>query len=140
MHHIPFLTNYFLRAQTEKLGKVIYGLDRAALSRFMSYHWPGNVRELRNVVEHAALMCRADVVGLEHLPPSLTEGQASATSGRLWDQEREMVSKVLEQTGWNKYKAAKQLGIARSTLYGKIKKFGLEPPEGEEKSQDQGKA
>ncbi len=139
---IPFLTNYFLRAQTEKLGKAIYGLERAALSRFMSYPWPGNVRELRNVVEHAALMCRADVVGLEHLPLSLhseeADGPAPAAPGRLWDQEREIVVKTLEQAGWNKYQAAKKLGIARSTLYGKIKKFGLEPPEGAEQESGRG--
>lgn len=135
---IPFLANYFLGSHTGKLGKAIFGFDREVLTRFMAYQWPGNVREIRNVVEHAVLMCRSDVVGLEHLPQHLGSDAADSktmTNGpsRLRDQEREMIARTLEKVGWNKYQAAKQLGIARSTLYGKIKKFGLEPPSSEDK-------
>ncbi len=135
---IPFLANTFLSAQAEKLGKAIYGFERDALARLMSHAWPGNVRELRNVVEHAALMCRADVVSLANLPARLAGdraanpggGSAAAPVGRLWDNERDIIAHTLERVGWNKYRAAQVLGIARSTLYGKIKKHGLAAPEG----------
>jgi len=128
---IPFLSHYFLRSQREKLGKPIYGFSREALGRLMSYSWPGNVRELRNVVEHAALMCRGEVVGLEHLPASLLhdqDGGESVPPGRLHEQERRLIEKTLEQVGWNKYRAAQILGVARSTLYSKIRRYGLKPP------------
>ncbi|MCB2226256.1 MAG: sigma-54 dependent transcriptional regulator [Desulfarculaceae bacterium] len=132
---IPFLAHAFLSSQAERLGKNIFGFEREALARLMGYSWPGNVRELRNVVEHAALMCRDDVVSLANLPPRLAEGDAPAGQaasrqvGRLWDQEKEMIASTLERVGWNKYRAAQVLGIARSTLYGKIKRYGLvEPP------------
>jgi DNA-binding NtrC family response regulator len=130
---IPFLSNYFLRSHCEKLGKVIFGFSRQAQGRLMSHLWPGNVRELRNVVEHAALMCQGEVIELEHLPARLTQDQqegaeAIPASGRLQDQERQLIKNTLEQVQWNKYRAAQILGIARSTLYGKIRKLGLKPP------------
>ncbi len=128
---IPFLANYFLRRHTEKLGKAIFGFSRQALGRLMAHNWPGNVRELRNVVEHAALMCHGQVVELEHLPLIFQVGEEpppAPAPGRLLDQERQLILHTLEQVNWNKYKAAQVLGIARSTLYGKMDKFGLEPP------------
>ncbi len=133
---IPFLAHTFLSAQSERLGKAIYGFEREALARLMGHSWPGNVRELKNVIEHAALMCREDVVSLANLPPRLSgledaPGQAAPQPvGRLWDQEREMIVATLERVHWNKYRAAQVLGIARSTLYGKIKKYGLTEPAG----------
>ena len=129
---IPFLINTFLQSQCEKLGKAIYGFSREALSRLMGYHWRGNVRELRNVVEHAVLMCQQEVIDLNHLPAGFAEspgensGQSAA--GRLRDQERELITRTLEQANWNKYRAAQVLGIARSTLYSKIRRLGIRPP------------
>jgi two-component system response regulator HydG len=129
---IPFLAHHFLRRQTEKLGKPILGFSRECLNRMISYQWPGNVRELRNAVERAALMCRGEVVEVDHLPPAVHQGDEApapaAASGSLLDQERRIILTALEQAGWNKYQAAKRLGIARSTLYGKIDKLGLQPP------------
>jgi len=129
---IPFLANYFLRSHGEKLGKPLYGFSREALARLLAYAWPGNVRELRNVLEHAVLMCRGDVIELEHLPDRLgdpDEAHGLPPSGRLHDQERELIACTLEKCNWNKYQAAKLLGIARSTLYGKMARYGIEAPE-----------
>ncbi|MBU2518224.1 MAG: sigma-54 dependent transcriptional regulator, partial [Proteobacteria bacterium] len=110
---IPFLANSFLSNQSEKLNKTIYGFEREALARLMSHSWPGNVRELKNVVEHAVLMCRGEVVSLANLPPRLAGGRAmgpegggaSASVGRLWDNERDIIAHTLERVGWNKYRA-----------------------------------
>lgn len=131
---IPFLASNFLRAQRDALNKPIYGFTHNALARLMNYSWPGNVRELRNVVEHAALMCRGEVIDLADLPPRLdaaAEQDAAQPTGdgRLRDSERVIVDNALTKTGWNKYQAAKMLGISRSTLYSKIKKYGLKPAE-----------
>ncbi len=127
---IPFLANYFLQMYTERLGKPIYGFSRQALGRLMAYQWPGNVRELRNVVEHAVLMCHEDVIGEQHLPPRLLEEQVRVGAGRLAEHERQLIASTLEEVGWNKYKAAKLLGISRSTLYSKIARYGLKPSGG----------
>lgn len=141
---IPFLANSFLASQAEGLNKTIYGFEREALARLMSYAWPGNVRELKNVVEHAVLMCRNDVVSRANLPQRLAgdkeavPGSGGAVQvGRLWDNEREIIAHTLERVGWNKYRAAQVLGIARSTLYGKIKKHGLTPPAAGEAQESQ---
>ncbi len=131
---IPFLAHYFLRAQRERLGKAIYGFSRAAITRLINYSWPGNVRELRNAVEHAVLMCHGEVVEPVHLPQALSlgpegeEAGSPAAPGRLLDQERQLIQSTLDKVGWNKYRAAQLLGVARSTLYSKIRKYGLKPP------------
>ena len=131
---IPFLAHYFLRTHSEKVGKTILGFSKETLSRFMGYAWPGNVRELRNVVEHATLMCRGDVIQLDNLPRRFVRTEpVSASANTVWrleDQERQLIQKTLEEVNWNKYKAAQILGIARSTLYGKIKKLGLRQLQG----------
>lgn len=129
-----FLANYFLRRYSEALGKAILGFSRQAVSRLMSHNWPGNVHELCNVVKHAALMwCHGQVVEMENLPSAFHYGELAAllapAPGRLLDQERQLILHTLEQVNWHKYQAAKVLGIARSTLYGKIEQFGLEPPQ-----------
>ena len=129
---IPFLAHHFLRAHSQKVDKSILGFSKETLSKFMGYTWPGNVRELRNVVEHATLMCRGDVIESGNLPRRFSrmddDGGQSNTAWRLEDQERRLIDKTLQEVGWNKYKAAQILGIARSTLYGKIKKLGLTRP------------
>jgi DNA-binding NtrC family response regulator len=79
-------------------------------------------------------MCRGEVVEPENLPPALTpsidagEEKSAALAGRLLDQERQLIQTTLEKVGWNKYRAAQILGVARSTLYSKIQKYGLKPP------------
>ncbi len=123
---IPFLCNLFLKKHREKLGKAIYGFSRQALQRLTSYNWPGNVRELRNVVEHAVLMCQDEVVQVENLPSAVSQEETGRPPfGRLHDHERELVAQTLERVGWNKYRAAQILGISRSTLYSKIRRYGL---------------
>ncbi len=123
---IPFLCNLFLKKHREKLGKAIYGFSRQALQRLTAYNWPGNVRELRNVVEHAVLMCQDEVVQVDNLPSAVSrEETGRAPFGRLHDHERELVAQTLERVGWNKYRAAQILGISRSTLYSKIRRYGL---------------
>jgi len=97
------------------------------LGRFMDYPWPGNIRELEHVIEHAFVLCRGGVITLEHLPSEIRDYERIEkiaipkipVKGPRQDQE---ILNALNKTGWNKAKAARQLGISRRTIYRKISK------------------
>jgi len=94
------------------------------------HHWPGNVRELENVVERSMVLAKAPTITPEHLPAELRDqGGVDRSSddqpAHLKRLERDHVRAVLDRCGWNKYRAAKVMGISRSTLYSKIEKLGL---------------
>ena len=94
---------------------------------FLDYDWPGNVRELQNVVEHAVILAKGEVIEAGDLPQNIkdTFRRAEADTTSLKDTERNLILQVLQQTKGNKYQAAKTLGITRSTLYGKLRKHGI---------------
>jgi len=106
--------------------------DTEAESRLLSYRWPGNVRELKSCVERAAMLARSEgagrilaphVQGLDLESPS----QEAFVSFRptLVEHERKIVLGALERNGWARGVTARELGIARSSLLGKMRKFGL---------------
>jgi DNA-binding NtrC family response regulator len=117
---IPLLVDHFL-AMVEGVEK---RFSEKAMDALVAYPWPGNVRELRNVVKASALLNPGDVVEREHLPRSLRHGPTKR-SGRLEDAERDMIAKVLEQTGGNRKAAAKRLGISVRTLYYKLDRYDI---------------
>lgn len=107
-------------------------LTPEALRVLAGWSWPGNVRELINVLEFAALRAEDGVIGPEQLPDELRHpaAQPSRTSlpmaGR--DERKELVD-LLERCGWNRTRAAKELGISRVTLWKRLKRHGIhEPP------------
>jgi len=113
-------------------------LSRAAANALTAYPWPGNVRELANAMEHARLLCPADVVLPEHLPPSIREAGAALDGGpevpatrestsikTLDETEIEAIERVLARTGGNRTRAAELLGITRRGLIYKLKRLGL---------------
>jgi two-component system response regulator HydG len=94
---------------------------------FLRHSWPGNVRELENVIDHAIIIAKQDRILPKDLPQSLLQRplpQQEFTT--LHDYEKNLILKALQETNWNKHKAAKRLNINRSTLYGKMKRYGLE--------------
>ena len=119
------------------LGRLGYGEKRLspAASRLLTSHpWPGNARELANAMERASLLSTSEVILPEHLPPSLCQGTEAKVSpkppsGRdietLEQAEIEHIRRALEQTGGNRTRAAKLLGITRRGLIYKIKRFEL---------------
>ncbi|MEJ2716088.1 MAG: sigma-54 dependent transcriptional regulator [Deltaproteobacteria bacterium] len=126
---IPQLVGNFIEKYNEILGKNIRAVSNDTMDRLFSHHWPGNVRELENVVERSMVLAKADVITPENLPPEM-DPQASDTAvtdraSDLKRLEKDHVRSVLEKCGWNKYRAARMMGISRSTLYSKIKKFRL---------------
>jgi transcriptional regulator with GAF, ATPase, and Fis domain len=107
-------------------------LDREAEARFLSYRWPGNVRELRSCMERAAVTARSSGstrILAEHVQGlGMVEEPKEIRCGRpltLLEQERSYVQAALERNGWVRSAAARELGIARSSLHGKMRRYGL---------------
>jgi len=125
---IPMLVNHFVNIFNKNMSKKIMGLSADVMDVFMSYPWPGNVRELRHSIEHAFVLCHDPVISIKHLPAEIrghdNKQQRSVTKKKFTD-EREAIRMILEKTYWNKAKAARLLGVDRSTLYRKMDKFQL---------------
>lgn len=127
---IPLLCQRFLVRYGAIAGKKIQGFSNEVMRLLLDYPWPGNVRELQNVVERTVILCKNDVITPEQLPPHFLESvSTNPTAKSLWETEKEIILKTLESTGWNKHKAAKLLDITRSSLYSKIQRYRLTPPE-----------
>ena len=119
------LAGFFLLHANKELGKGIKGFDRDVREAFMSYPWPGNIRELKNVVNRACVLAQGDRIVLKDI--SLPVDVPPSDDYRL-DMERtelEAIVKALEATENDRKAAARLLGISRSTLYLKLKRYGL---------------
>jgi transcriptional regulator of acetoin/glycerol metabolism len=98
------------------------------MERLLGWDWPGNVRELFNVLEDAFVKCRTPRIGVETLAPFAGLRRADRPDAGLAtvaSVERGLITRTLESTGGNKVRAARQLGIARSTLYARMARYGL---------------
>ncbi|MBI4400346.1 MAG: sigma 54-interacting transcriptional regulator [Nitrospirae bacterium] len=129
---LPLLVRHFIEKFNHELGKQIRQVSPDALEVLEAYSYPGNVRELQNIIEHAFVCCEDDVIRLEHLPKDIQQqpiekGRDHTTSGSLKLMERDTILKVLEKTGWRYKSASQQLGISRSTLWRKLRHFGIQP-------------
>jgi len=126
---IPQLVANFTERYNQRLSKNVSGFSSAAMDLIFGHHWPGNVRELENIVERGILLAKSDIIGPEDLSPELSCQEPSAwgddRGANLDRLERDHVRSVLESCAWNKYRAAKMMGISRSTLYSKMRKHGL---------------
>ncbi|MBI5570586.1 MAG: sigma-54-dependent Fis family transcriptional regulator [Desulfomonile tiedjei] len=126
---IPQLVANFVDRFNAKLGKDVRGFTTEAMGIFFRHHWPGNIRELENVVERSMVLAKEEYIQEHDLPPELREdGESGLTDHEIANLERierNHVRAILERCAWNKYKAAKIMGISRSTLYSKIRKHGL---------------
>jgi two-component system response regulator HydG len=128
---ITFLAETFLRRSAARHKKDIRGLSSEALNALNSYHWPGNVRELENCLERAVILARSDVVEKEDLPQPVSGVSgpvlpgSSVESLNLKEVEKRTVLRALEKSGWNKSRAAELLGVFPSSLYKKMKRFGI---------------
>jgi transcriptional regulator with GAF, ATPase, and Fis domain len=128
---IVSLSESFLQEIGRLFGRPPAGLTREGRDALLKYHWPGNVRELRNVLERAAILCEGGLITAEHLSlnrepaSSASQAGASATTTDLNVVEREMIAKALANCKGNKSKAATQLGISRTQLYVRLRKYQL---------------
>lgn len=119
------LADFMLEAANRELKKDVKGFDRETQKRLKDYSWPGNIRELRMVVRRATLLAKDNWItaGDVGLPAKGSQREAYALNDERT--ERETIVKALEATGNDRRAAAKLLGISRSTLYMKLKKFRL---------------
>jgi DNA-binding NtrC family response regulator len=129
---IPELVEYFLTRYTTALHKSVT-LAPDVLTCLMSYAWPGNVRELENLIERLVVLAEGDRIECADLPPELfgatpQPAAADGLSDRISQLEREMIRRTIEDCGHNQTRAAKLLGLKRSSLQYKLKKYGLLSP------------
>ncbi len=128
---IPVLAEHFLARSGGKLGRELR-LSPATVERLLRYPWPGNVRELENAIERAAILARRDTVEPEDLPPHVSAGLQLGPSPQLPRQtslaeaERVHILQTLERFGRNHSGAAEALGIGRTTLWRKLKEYGID--------------
>jgi predicted ATPase/transcriptional regulator with GAF, ATPase, and Fis domain/tRNA A-37 threonylcarbamoyl transferase component Bud32 len=125
---IPVLVRHFLNQFNEELNKQITDVSQDVLDRFVGYDWPGNVRELKNILHHACIMCKDDVIQIGNLPRDFARPSAKKPSSVVVESppgEREGLLQALEKAKWNKTQAARLLGISRRTLYRKLQQYDL---------------
>ncbi|MGZ0172111.1 MAG: sigma 54-interacting transcriptional regulator [Planctomycetales bacterium] len=137
---IPVLAHYFLQKFTSKASSRVQDLSDAAIQQLMEYQWPGNIRELQNTIERAVILARNSTIEPSDIQVSTrTTSRAAATDkGEQVTQEnrdisldrleREHILGTLERTNWNKSMASQILGIERSTLDRKLKRYKVSRP------------
>lgn len=131
---VPLLAGHFIQRYNRAYQKSVLGLTPECSSMLESHPWPGNVRELRNVMQRAVMLCAAEIITPEHLPPRLREPARAQRSdvvtfrvgATLQAVEREMIVRTLRSTGNNRLQTAQILGISRRALYNKLSRFGIE--------------
>ena len=124
---IPLLADAFLQGLARTTGCASTGLAADAMELVLGYDWPGNVRELHNALERAAILCEGGLITGAHLSVRPTSVVVPRRTPSLSDVERRTIEQVLRDNGGNKSKAARSLGVTRTQLYGRLRKYGLEP-------------
>ncbi len=126
---VPLLAAHFLARCCESEGRPTKRLTPEALELLADYHWPGNVRELRNLMERAAILVPGDEVGAGDIAPWLESAgpreDAAGLRGEIERKEAEAVKRALENANWNVTQAAAGLGIDRTNLHRKMRKYGI---------------
>jgi len=122
---------YFMRRFAIEQGKDIDEFSSEAMRLLLDYPWPGNVRELENSIEHAVVLAKGNQIEVSDLPPTLQyapSAVATGTKSTIMANEAKLLKEALDECGWNKKQAALRLGISRSTLYRKLRKYQIKPP------------
>tara|TARA_Y100001954_G_C15803679_1_gene601529 strand:+ start:1406 stop:2776 length:1371 start_codon:yes stop_codon:yes gene_type:complete len=132
---VPLLAAFFIKRFSEFNRKQLKGFTPMAMDVLVKYDWPGNVRELENAVERAVILTPGEYVSEKDLPPALTQHFESVCGASdspqslggksLQEIEKVAIEENLAQTGGNKSEAAKLLGVTRTTLDNKIKKYEI---------------
>ena len=132
---IPLLLDHFIERINLKQSKQVKKLARSALKILLNYDFPGNVRELENIIEHAIILTKGIEIQPRNLPSYLRSeqievpGRAKISEEQdlavLEKVERDLIASALERNGGNIATAAKELGIHRTTLWRKMKRYGI---------------
>ncbi len=129
---IPLLTNHFLSKMATEPEKGLQDISSEVMRALLDYSWPGNVRELENSIEHAMVLAKGIRIEMSHLPTAMTHSLLDRTLDRpyatMGENEKKFLIDTLTECGWNKKMAAKRIGISRSTLYNKLRKYQIAVP------------
>jgi two-component system response regulator HydG len=130
------LAEHFVSHYTDRMGRRQSSLSPEAMKRLKSHSWHGNVRELENAIERALIFCQSEEIQPADLPleactPSVEEFVPSEMSSdlSLEAMEQTHIRQILEHCQWNRSRAARELGIGYNTLWRKMKKYGINPPD-----------
>jgi DNA-binding NtrC family response regulator len=127
---IPLLAEHFMHRFAQDANKPMDRIDRDALDEMMLYEWPGNVRELENAVERVVVIGKGRSIQAEDLPFFNREAEViCAPDDSLQAVEKAHIFRILEANQWNISRSAVKLGVDRSTLYAKMKKYELKKPD-----------
>jgi len=132
---IPLLVKKKKKKYTERTKKKVVSVSPDAMNILSGYDWPGNVRALENIMERAVILTNRNIIMPEDLPESIREFQGKTTGSQeiaygehtLEELEKDYILNTLEQHKWNQKKASDILGISTTTLWRKLKSYGIEP-------------
>lgn len=128
---IPLLIDHFIEKYNKKMKKRINSVSQTTMDFLVDYTWPGNVRQLEHAIEHAFIHCRKDSIHMEHLPEEIKREEAKPAGDlprepySLREIERQIVLRALRKNLWNREKTAHTLEISRTTLWRKMKEYGI---------------
>jgi two-component system response regulator HydG len=134
---IEDLTQYFLERACKKINVDQKHFSPEALEKLIQYPWPGNVRELENAIERIVILSDHEMIDVSGLPerfggsfgPVVQASSRMPATRTLDDVEKNYLLQVLEESGWQKKRASEILGIDPSTIYRKLQRYGIKPPQ-----------
>jgi len=123
---MPAMLEHFLNRFSNKINKEVTAISKDVQGMFMKYSWPGNIREFQNTLEFAVVLCNGSTITVNDLPPEFMDRNSVVLEPDYKNEdERQAIIHALKETGWNKAKAARLLGIDRKTIYTKITKYNI---------------
>ena len=136
---LPLLIEYFVNLYSKENHKKTKTVSQEAQRVLINYNWPGNVRELENIIERAIILDTDGIIEKDDLPEIILDGaEAFDSKGKadfnksftslkdaLKEPEKIYILKILQEVGWNKKRAARKLGVNRTTLYNKLRRYNL---------------
>jgi DNA-binding NtrC family response regulator len=129
---VPILIQHFLSHYSAIMNKQIDSISPELMDLLLNYDYPGNIRELENIIERGIAVCNGNTFDITHLPDDFrnldirTFRRSEDKIPSLVDQEKSFILWMLKETGGNKTKAAQMLGIDRTSLWRKLKKYDIE--------------
>ena len=133
---VPLLINSFLKQYNITKGASVSRIAEDAMEILLNYDYPGNIRELENIIEHAGVLCQGEVIERRHLPMYIQAASVQVAEDPISrihgleeraQQEREVLVATLKKHRWHRQKVAQALGIDRTTLWRKMKKYNISP-------------
>lgn len=123
---LPLLVEHFLQRFAQETNRPVDGITREAMDEMMLYDWPGNVRELENAIERAVVVGKSLRIQPQELPICIPAKRPVPAQNALREIEKAHITRILKENAWNISRCAKILGIDRSTVYSKIRRYQIQ--------------